>query len=102
MTRIVISPAAEADIEEIWLTIATNNAGAASRVIHAIARKVRLLEQNPRLGVHRPDIAPTLRMLVERPFLVLYELQPDTPDGAVQIVEVVRIVDGRRDLSTLF
>jgi toxin ParE1/3/4 len=100
--RIVVSPAAEADIEEIWLTIAADNPAAANRVVRGIGRKIRLLEQNPRLGVRRPDIAPTLRMLVERPYLVLYELQPDHDESAVAIVEIVRVIDGRRDLATLF
>jgi toxin ParE1/3/4 len=41
-------------------------------------------------------------MLVEAPFLLLYETFPDTDDGLVECVEIVRVVDGRRDLRHLF
>jgi len=41
-------------------------------------------------------------MLVEGPYLVLYETHPDTDEGLVDEVEIVRVVDGRRDLTGLF
>jgi len=41
-------------------------------------------------------------MLVERPYLLLYETIPDTDLGPVQAVEIVRVVDGRRDLKAMF
>lgn len=41
-------------------------------------------------------------MLVVAPFVILYEIEPDLDEGDVQIVEIVRIVDGRRDLPGLF
>jgi toxin ParE1/3/4 len=41
-------------------------------------------------------------MLVEPPYVILYELIPDTDEGAVSRVEIVRVVDGRRDLLSLF
>jgi toxin ParE1/3/4 len=41
-------------------------------------------------------------MLVEGPYLVLCETHPDTDDGQIDAVEIVRVVDGRRDLAVLF
>jgi toxin ParE1/3/4 len=41
-------------------------------------------------------------MLVEAPYVILYETNPDTDEGPVSSVEVVRILDGRRDLATFF
>jgi len=41
-------------------------------------------------------------MLVEAPFVILYETRPDTDDGPIDTVEIVGVVDGRRDLSALF
>jgi toxin ParE1/3/4 len=41
-------------------------------------------------------------VLIERHFLILYETQPDTDEGPVEVVEIVSIVDGRRDLTELF
>lgn len=40
-------------------------------------------------------------MLVERPFLIFYELTPDMDQGPVELIEIVRVVDGRRDLSKI-
>ena len=41
-------------------------------------------------------------MLVEAPYVILYETFPDTDDGEVHTVEIVRVLDGRRDLKALF
>jgi toxin ParE1/3/4 len=56
----------------------------------------------PRMGVRRSDIRPSMRMLVESPYLILYRTDPDTDEGSVGIVEVIRVVDGRRDLGGMF
>ena len=102
MTRVVISPAAERDLEDIWLTIAAENPAAATRMVRVIGAKVDRLLDYPRLGPRRPDIRPATRMLVERPYLILFETHPDSDEGPVDEVEIVRIVDGRRDLTSLF
>ncbi|MGD0683225.1 MAG: hypothetical protein ABR990_14385 [Terracidiphilus sp.] len=50
----------------------------------------------------RSEIRPSSRMLVEGPYLILYETHPDCDDGGIDEVEIVRIVDGRRNLKNLF
>ena len=102
MIAILRSPAAERDLEDIWITIAADSPPAATRTLQAIAAKIERLAGHPRMGPRRPDIRPAARMLVEGPYLVLYETRPDTDDGQVDAVEIVRVVDGRRDLATLF
>jgi toxin ParE1/3/4 len=54
------------------------------------------------MGVRRSDIRPSMRMLVESPYLILYRTDPDTDDGTVRAVEIIRIIDGRRDLRGIF
>ena len=54
------------------------------------------------MGPRRPEIRPAARMLVDGPYLILYQTHPDTDDGQVDAVEIVRVVDGRRDLTILF
>jgi len=100
--RIVITARAERDLEDIWLTIAANNPRAATRIVRAIGKKIDLLADFPRIGTRRPDIRPEMRMMVQRPYLVLYAIHPDTDEQVVDTVEIVRIVDGRRDLRRLF
>ena len=41
-------------------------------------------------------------MLVEGTYLILFETHPDTDDGPIDHIEIVRDVDGRRDLTSLF
>lgn len=102
MIWIVITAQAERDLEDIWLTIAANNPRAATRIVRAIGKKIDLLSDFPRIGTRRPDIRLEMRMMVQRPYLVLYAIHPDTDDQAVDTVEIVRIIDGRRDLRRLF
>lgn len=98
MIPVYRTQAAERDLEDIWLAIATNNPVAADRMIRAIAARIERLSHFPRLGTRRTDIAPSARMLVEGPYLILFEVQPDTDEGTVEFVEIVRVVDARRNL----
>jgi toxin ParE1/3/4 len=102
VTPVVRSPAAERDLQDIWLTIAADNPSAATRLVRAIGAKINRLADHPRMGARRPDIRLGMRMLVEGPYLILYATHPDTDEGPVDAVEIVRVVDGRRDLTRLF
>ncbi|TGT61444.1 type II toxin-antitoxin system RelE/ParE family toxin [Mesorhizobium sp. M00.F.Ca.ET.170.01.1.1] len=100
--RVVWSPAARADLVDIYVTIGSESIRAADRYYDWIEERALQLADQPRMGVSRPDIRPSARMLVAAPFILLYETIPDTDDGPVERVEIVRVVDGRRDLSRLF
>jgi toxin ParE1/3/4 len=76
VTRIFISPAADGDLEDIWLTIAADSPAAATRITRAIGAKIEHLANHPRLGPRRKDILPATRILIEGPYLVLYETHP--------------------------
>ena len=65
MTRVVISPAADHDLEYLWLTIAADNPPTATRILRAIGARIDRLADHPRLGPRRTDIRPAARMLVE-------------------------------------
>jgi toxin ParE1/3/4 len=75
---------------------------AAERYFERIEAKVELLRSQPCMGVRRSDIRESMRMLVEHPYLILYATEPDADEGPIASVEIVRIVDGRRELSRLF
>jgi toxin ParE1/3/4 len=101
-TELVWRPQARDDLLEIYVMIGSDNPAAADRVLDAIDVKTRRLVDHPRIGPRRPDIRPSMRILVERPYLILYETHPDSDDGPIAAIEIVRIVDGRRDLPGLF
>ena len=100
--KLVWTPQAEEDLIAIYSFIALDSPAAADRVLARLQASVEMLARNPRLFQRRPDIRPSARILVEWPYLVLYEIHPDSDDGPVREVEIVRVVDGRRNLKHLF
>lgn len=104
MIPIVYTRRAEHELRAIWRYLAEDNDNepAADRILLAIGEKIELLRLHPRLGPRRSDIAEGARLLIEGHFLILYETQPDTDEGPIETVEIVSIVDGRRDLNELF
>lgn len=100
--EVVWSPAARRDLLDIYVLIGLEQKRAADRYLDRILARTERLAQHPRLGVRRPDIRPEARILVERPYLVLYRTDPNDDQGPVRRVEIIRVVDGRRDLGALF
>lgn len=92
-------PQAREDLLEIYLAVGLDNPDAAERLYTAMEAKATLLASYPRLGVRRPEIQRSARILMEGAYLLLYETHPDTDDGPVDSVEIVRVVNGRRDLA---
>jgi toxin ParE1/3/4 len=92
---------ARKDLLEIYVLIGRENPAAAERYFDKIESKAQLLSRQPRIGTRREDIRPSFRMLIEYPYLVLYRTDPDTDEGPVDRVEIVRVVDGRRNLTAI-
>jgi toxin ParE1/3/4 len=95
-------PQAREDLLDIYVTIGFDNPDAARRFYATIETRAATLVHHPRLGPRRPDIRPSVRILVEGPYLILFETHPDTDEGSIDEVVIVRVVDGRRDLTKLF
>jgi toxin ParE1/3/4 len=85
---------AREDLLDIWVNIAPRDQAAADRVYDRIEESCQLLRDHPQLGRARPEIAKDARALVIEKWLAIYRLV----EGRVQIV---RIVDGARDLTKL-
>jgi toxin ParE1/3/4 len=96
------TPQAREDLLEIYVTIGLDNPSAAERLYLAIEEHVSLLTIHPRLGVRRPEIAPSARILIQGNYLILYEATPDSDNGPVDEVTIVRVVHGHRDLARIF
>ena len=97
MAELFISRRAEEELRQIWRYIAVENPTAADRLLLRIDDKLQILRDFPGIGTSRDDIRPGFRMLVEGNYLLLYEY-----DAANDAVELIAVVDGRRDLGTLF
>ena len=96
MAELFVSRRAEHDLRQIWHSIATENPNAADRLLLRIDDKIQLLRESPGIGTPRDDIRPGFRMLVVGNYLLLYEYDP-----VADTVELVTVVDGRRDLSRI-
>jgi toxin ParE1/3/4 len=90
--RIRFARRARDDLLDIWRAIAADNPAAADRVYDRLFRSFMLLERFPGAGRRRPEIADAARSLVERPYVILYRLEPAG-------VQIVRVVHGARDLA---
>ena len=97
MVEIIVSQQANGDFERIWLNIALDNDDAADRLLHAINVKIERLRIFPEMGRARDDLRPGARGLVHGSYLILYEY-----DGARDVVMIVTVVEGMRDLDRLF
>jgi toxin ParE1/3/4 len=93
--KLVFSPKAAEDLEEIGDYIARDNPKRAVSFVDEIEQHCYRVAEIPQAFPEREDIAPGLRMAVHGKYLILYGIQNDT-------VRVERIVHGARRLSDLF
>jgi toxin ParE1/3/4 len=93
---IVWSSDARSDLAEIWdyhVTIAGPHT--ANRIVREIGERCHLLEDHPFAGRARDEVRPGLRSLVANPYVIFYRV-------AESVTEIVRVLDGRRDLDEIF
>jgi len=93
MSRARFTNSAEADLLELWLTIAEENLVAADESLDSIKITALLLATQPEMGKARPELADGLRSFPTRtPYLIFYV--PDE-DGVL----VVRVLHHARDID---
>lgn len=64
---------------------------------HKIRSRCATLGRWPTLGHKRPEFGRNVRSFSVGPIVVFYQLVDDTRE-----VEILRIIDGRRDLGTVY
>jgi toxin ParE1/3/4 len=101
VTELVWVRQARDGLLDIYVTVGRDNPDGAERIYDAIEARVISLARYPCLGRRRPDIRVGARLLVQRPYLILYRTDPDADDAPVDVVTIVRVIDGRRDLPTV-
>lgn len=95
MSGFVLSPEAQADVEEIIDYIAADDLSAAERVLAELRIAMHRLAEMPRLGHLRQDLtAEPLRFWQVYSFLIIYRPEK-TP------LEVVRVLRAARDVRRL-
>ncbi|ABD87770.1 type II toxin-antitoxin system RelE/ParE family toxin [Rhodopseudomonas palustris] len=85
---------ARQDLIDIWRHIAAESPATADQCLDRIEARCKQLAAFPEIGRERRDIAPDARMLVVERWIAIYRV-------VEQGVQIVRIVDGARDLSRL-
>ncbi|KAM3093583.1 type II toxin-antitoxin system RelE/ParE family toxin [Phormidesmis sp. 146-35] len=89
------SPDAIRDLETVCDGLTQIDSAVASRLFDRIRQKCKLVADFPLLGKRYEELAPDLRGFVVDDYCVFYY---PLPDG----IEVVRVINGRRDIETLF
>jgi len=96
VTELLVSNRAEDELRHVWRYIAAENPTAADRLLLRIDAKLQILRDFPDLGMLRDDVRRGCRMLVEGNYFLLYE-----HDAANDSVELIAVIDARRDLTGL-
>jgi toxin ParE1/3/4 len=92
-----LSPEAEAELDDIWLYIATGSGSPeiADRFVDSLVDRFYLLARNPYIGRRRDkDLRPGLRSFPVDEYVIVYRI-----DG--EDVLILHVVRGSRDLPTL-
>ena len=90
------SPAAERDLIEAWHFIASESLGSiADRALKDIHHVAHLLGGFPGFGRARDDVRPGLHSVLAQRHAIFYRVRPKT-------VEIVRLLDERRDVDGMF
>jgi toxin ParE1/3/4 len=95
MGRIIQSPAAQADIDEIAAYVSRDSLEAALRLIDTFGEKFELLSDFPGAGPAREELGPGLRSFPVGNYVIFYR---KLSDG----IELVRVLHGARNLRKLF
>ncbi len=95
MAEVLRSNLAELDLMEIWAHIAEDSVGAADRFLDLLDQKCKTLAEAPRIGRLREDLAPDLRSLPVKRYIIFYRPMEDG-------IEVVRVLNAYRDIKRMF
>lgn len=91
MGKLVLTPQASRDIDEITDYINQYNPRAAKKIYLKLEATSKLLAENPLIGTKKQNIAPFLRFFPVGNYLILYF---PLDNG----VEIVRYIHGKRNL----
>lgn len=94
MAEIVYSPAALADLRDIWRYIAESSVWQADRFVFRLRDKIAYLAEHNGMGRPRPELVAGLRSYPFGNYGIYYR---PCEDG----IEVVRLIHSARDLNRI-
>jgi len=95
MNRYIISPAASQDLDEISDYFVSRSVEAGERFVNGFEQKCKNLVNFPNMGRSYANVEPSLRGVPLEGYIILYRV---IEHG----IEIVRVVNGYRDLESLF
>ncbi|NJK48769.1 type II toxin-antitoxin system RelE/ParE family toxin [Candidatus Gracilibacteria bacterium] len=95
MNRFIIAPSASRDLDRIAEYFLERNVNAGEKLFRDFNQKCFNLLKFPNLGRSYNHIRPNLRGLPLDGYIIFYQVVDES-------VEILRIVNGRQDLETLF
>jgi toxin ParE1/3/4 len=95
MRQYIISPEAIRDLEAIIDYFATRKVDAGDQFLDEFTKKCRYLAQFPFIGRSYRAIRPYLHGIPLQNYIIFYRVSDD-------VVEIMRIVRGNRDLEAIF
>jgi len=93
---IVRKPRALDDLFEVWRYLAEHDGENADRWVDRISESIDRLAEFPGAGSRRDLLPPDIRVWPVPPYLILYRLNEDE-----SYVDILRVIDGRRDVGRL-
>lgn len=95
MTKPIITPEAEEDIDEILAYIALDDFEASVAFFARLTDRFETLAANPKAGRERPDVSEGLRSFPFSNYLIFYRVWAGK-------VAITRVIHSARDLDEIF
>jgi toxin ParE1/3/4 len=96
MSRFTLDPEVRGDLDAVWdyIGIEKDNPTAAQGLLLRLFDAFSTLAAQPLLGEQREDLGKGIRLLVVRPYVVLYRPRPHG-------VEIAQVVHSARDIDAI-
>jgi toxin ParE1/3/4 len=91
----ILAPSTTRDLDRLSEYFLETNVEAGERLFKALNQQFYNLTKFPNLGKPYPHLNPNIRGLLVEKYLIFYRVTTTE-------VEIVRVVDGRQDLTQLF
>ena len=92
--HLILAHQAKDDLIEIWLYIAADSPSTADLFIDYVYKQAGKLCSNPELGRKRDELLTGIRCLPVKRYLIFYRINKNN-------IEIVRVLNGYRDIDTL-